>query len=1082
MSANNFMNNYEKIREMQAAGTAPNSWRSLEELADTPEFLQKLREEFPSQQDKWIDPVSRRNFLKVMGASLALSGMAGCTGFSKPREKILPYTNQPESMVLGKPLFFASAMPYYGFGYPILVESHEGRPTKIEGNPDHPYSLGSTLHHVQASVLDMYDPDRAQLATYLQEPRDWTDFLVELNQRLSELANGGEGAVLLTETVSSPTLGAIITRIQEKYPAMRWVQYDPAGRDNDRVGAMLAFGEYVDSLYQLENADVIVTLNSDFLVEGPGAVKYSKAFSARRRVQSLDANLNRLYCVQSMPTNTGTLADHKLQLKPSLVEDFARALAAEVGVAAANPSPNPALAPHRKFIAAVAADLKANTGRGLVVAGDDASPVVHAIAHAINGAIGAVGSTVVYLEPIEVRPSNQVADLRELVKSMNAGQVKAMVILDANPVYTAPGDLNFGEALKKVDWRACHSIVFTETAELCQWHIAAPHYLETWGDVRSADGTVCIIQPLIAPIFNTITTHEVLQALAGDSGKTAFTLLEEYWQGRLGAENFERVWRRAVHDGFIADTSAKARQVQAKTDASAFPATPGIGGELEIVIQRDYCIKDGRFANNAWLQELPKPFSKITWDNAVYMSMATAQKLKVKTEDVVELNANGARVQGPVFVVMGHADDCVTVHLGYGRRRGGRVALDEEESVFTPHGSRVGVPSEVGTIPRGMDIYQLWNSNAPRLGAPVAVAPVPGKTYPLACTQLHFAIDQNGVHPGETIPLVGELFEPLARGETVGINRRGIIRRGTIQDLRKFEQGQEHQAQENHSSEGAHEDHGEHHGPATYAGALWPTGHLPPEQTDMYEGEWDYSTGYGWGMAIDQSVCHGCGACVVACQAENNIPVVGKREVRNQREMHWIRIDQYYSGDLDKPVITNQPMLCMHCETAPCEVVCPVAATAHSDEGLNEMIYNRCVGTRFCSNNCPYKVRRFNWFFYTQHVYESPLVAMVSNPDVTVRSRGVMEKCTYCVQRINSARIEADNDVRGIRDGEIVVACEATCPTDAIVFGNVNDPKSRVSRLKAGTLNYGVLSDLNTKPRTTYLAAINNPNPEFEEV
>ncbi len=1078
MSMNNSMNEYDKIREMQLAGNAPESWRSLEELADTPEFQQKMREEFPSQEGKWIDPVTRRNFLKVMGASMALSGLAGCTGFSKPREKILPYTNQPEQMVLGKPLFFASAMPYMGYGYPVLVESHEGRPTKIEGNPDHPDSKGAALSHVQASVLDMYDPDRAQLVTFLQEPRDWTEFLTELNQRLSELGSQGEGLALVTETVSSPTLASLIEQVSTKYPALRWVQYDPAGRDNAREGAKLAFGEYVDSLYQLENADVIVTLDSDFMVDGPGAIRNAKAFSARRKVRSLDVAINRMYSVETTPTNSGTLADHRLQLKPSLVEAFARALAAEMGVAAANPKPDPALAQYENFLKAVSADLKANNGRAVVIPGDDTSPAVHALAHAINGAIGAAGSTVVYTEPVEVRPSNQLAELRDLVTAMNAGQVKAMIILGTNLVYNAPGDLNFGEALKKVNWRMAHSTHFDETAELCQWHVAAPHYLESWGDVRSADGTVSIIQPLIAPLYNTVTTPEMLQALAGASGKTAFTMVQEYWQGRLGAGNFEKAWRRGIHDGFIVNTSAQARQVTAKTDASAFPVTQNLGGDIEIAIRRDPTVQDGRYANNAWLQELPKPFSKVTWDNAVYMSMSTAHKLKVKSEEVVELEVNGVKVQGPVFIVMGHAADCVTVHLGYGRTRGGRVAMEHEETIFTPHGAMVGIPSTVGSLPRGMDIYKLWNSEMPRLGTPVNVTVVAGENYPLSCTQLHFSIDNNGVNPGEQIPLVGKLFEGMAQGDNVQLSKRGLVRRGTIQDLTKFEQGLANEARKEPAAE---TEHGDHHTTPSYAGALWPSGHLAPEQTDMYEGAWDYAKGYGWGMTIDQSVCNGCNACVTACQAENNIPVVGKKDVRNQREMHWIRIDQYYSGNIDSPTVTNQPLPCMHCETAPCEVVCPVAATSHSDEGINEMTYNRCVGTRFCSNNCPYKVRRFNWFYYTQNVFESPLAGMVSNPDVTVRSRGVMEKCTYCIQRINSARIEAENESRKIRDGEIVVACEATCPTDAIVFGNVNDPNSRVSKLKAGTLNYGMLSDLNTKPRTTYLAAINNPNSEIEE-
>lgn len=1070
MTEENLMKTYDKIRERAASGNTPATWRSVEELEDSPEFQDALKREFPSQEEKWVDPVSRRSFLQLMGASLALSGLAGCTGFTKPREHIFPYTNQPEQMVLGKALFFATAMPFMGYGYPILAESHEGRPTKIEGNPDHPDSMGSALGFVQASVLDLYDPDRAQLVTYLQEARDWGDLTVDLGNQLGSLQDGGAGLALLTGTVTSPTTADMISRLQEQYPNMRWVQWDPTGRDNIREGARLAFGEYVDTHYNFDNADVVLTLDSDFMVEGPAAVRNSKAFARRRRVQGNGDNLNRFYAVESTPTSTGTLADHKLLLKPSLVEAFARALAAELGVSAANSNPNPALAAHQDFLAAVVADLSAANGRAVVVAGADASPAVHALAHAINGALGSVGNVVTYSEPVEARPTNQLAELTDLTAALNAGQVNVLVVLDSNPVYSAPGDLNFGEAILKAPWRMCLSSHLDETAELCQWHVPKSHYLETWGDIRSSDGTVSIIQPLIAPLFNSRSEYDVIQTLLGESGKTAFNLIQDYWQART-AGNFEKAWRRAVHDGFIADTAAPVREVTASTEAAAFPQTPAAEG-IEVAIRPDPSVQDGRFANNAWLQELPKPFTKLTWDNAVHMSLATAQKLGVTNEDVVTVEVNGRTIEGPVFITMGHAQDCITLHLGYGRRKSGRVAMQEESSIFTARGNMVGMPRTVGSLPRGMDVYQVWKSDQPRLGVAAKVTKVAGKTYPLACTQLHFSLDDNGFNPSENIPVFGKMFQPIADGPNVQPNARGIVRRGTVKDMQNF-LAAEQEKQAAGDGEKAHKPH-------SYAENLW-KGHLWEEEVDFYEGAWDYSKGYGWGMTVDQSVCNGCNACVIACQAENNIPIVGKLDVRKQREMHWMRIDQYYSGDIDNPTITNQPMMCQHCETAPCEVVCPVAATTHSPEGINEMTYNRCVGTRFCSNNCPYKVRRFNWFAYTRHVFASPLAKMVQNPDVTVRSRGVIEKCTFCVQRVNNARIEAENEGRPIRDGEIVVACEATCPTDAIVFGNVNDPNSRVSRIKAGTLNYGVLTDLNTKPRTTYLAVIKNPNPEIEE-
>lgn len=1065
------MIDYEQLKKRVAGDNGPASWRSLDELADTPEFQQRLKQEFPSQEDKWIDPVSRRSFLKVMGASLALTGLAGCNGFSKPREKILPYTNQPEVMVLGKPLYFASAVPFMGYGFPVLVESHTGRPTKIEGNPEHPDSLGAAHAFVQASVLDMYDPDRAQAVTYLQELRDWVDFSIELNNKISELGSTGEGFALVTGTVTSPTLGSMLSRLQEKYPAMRWVQYDAVGRDNVREGARRAFGEYVETQYRFENADVVVSLDADFMLDGPAAVRHSKAFASRRRATDLEKIPCRYYAVEASPTTSGVLADHKLLLKPSLIEAFAQNLAVAVGAAGVTASEVAGLAPHQEYIDKVAADLKAAGGKALVVPGEESSPTIHALAHAINSALGAAGNTVVYTDPVEVRPTNQLQELTELVEAMNAGQVKAIVMMDVNPVYTAPADLNFEAAFRKVAWRAAHGHYMDETAELCQWHVPAPHYLETWGDVRSSDGTVSIVQPLIAPLYSSRTDHEMIQHLLGESGKTSFDIVQEYWKQRAGEGGFEKFWRRIIHDGFIADTAAPARQVTLNPVADAFAPTPGIGGEIEIAIRREPALQDGRFANNAWLQELPRPFSKLTWDNAAYMSLQMAHKLGVQFEDVVTIDANGKRVEAPVYVVMGHAPDCITLHLGYGRRRGGRVAMDdyENEEFMTPRGATVGMPTKVGTKPRGVDAYQLWKSDVARIGSPIKVM-VTGEKYKLASTQLHFSLDDNGVHPENYIPLVGSLFTDMAQGEFTQLTTRGLVRRGTFAELKKFE--------EEHSHD--HDD--EHHAHHGYADSLW-AGHVPPNELDFYDEATKevYAEGYGWGMAVDQSVCNGCNACVIACQAENNVPVVGKGEVRVGREMHWMRIDQYYSGSLDNPTITNQPLMCMHCDTAPCEVVCPVAATVHSPEGLNEMAYNRCVGTRFCSNNCPYKVRRFNWFFYTEHAYESPLAKMVNNPDVTVRSRGVMEKCTYCVQRINSARIEAENESRQIRDGDIVTACEATCPTDAIVFGNVNDPESRVSRLKANTLNYGLLTDMNTKPRTTYLAVITNPNPEIEE-
>lgn len=1071
---------YDKIRERFESGNGNAYWRGLEDLANSSEFQEKVSKEFPGQEDRWTDPVARRTFLQVMGASLALSGLAGCTGFSKPKEHILPYLKQPEHMVLGKALYFATAAVLNGYGYPVLVESHEGRPTKIEGNPESAASLGAAFAWMQATILDMYDPDRSQTTTYLNEPRDWSEFVTEIQKAVSQLPNGGEGFAILTETITSPALADQINKVLAKYPGAQWVQYDPAGYESVREGARLAFGEYVETVYDFSVADIVLSLDADFMVDGPGALRYARQFTNRRRVTSSDDTMNRYYAIESSPTMSGTLADHRKTFKPSAIEGVARAIAAKLGVEGAG-TVSEEVESSRQFIDTLVADLQAANGKALVVAGAYQTPAVHSLVHAINSKLGAVGITVRYTEPVEARPTNQTAELKNLVQAMNEGRVSALAILGGNPVYSAPADLNFKDALKKVKFSVHNSEYQDETSEYCAWHVAAPHYLESWGDVRAFDGTVSIVQPLIAPLFNSHSAFEILTAVEGSGVKSSFEQLQKFWKERWGGE-FDKAWRKALHDGFIADSAATPKNVTAKTDAASFPTSEPVQG-IEVSILPDPSVFDGRYANNAWLQELPKPFTKLTWDNSVLMSLKTAHKLGVKNEDVVKLTVNGVSVEGPVYITMGHSHDAVTVHLGYGRTRSGRVAMTEDESFFTPRGKRLGIVDFVGTKPRGFNVYSLVKSDTNRVGLAAKIERT-GKTYELASTQIHFSLDDNDVRPDRDIPVVGEAFNSF-NTEYSELKNRGIIRRGTLEEFKKHEITQKHKAEEHaaHANDG-HDDHGhghDDHTTKTFAAAIG-IPHHPHPDNDLYRGSWDYSQGYAWGMAIDTSSCNGCNACVVACQSENNIPVVGKTEIRRQHEMHWIRIDQYYSGNIDNPVVTNQPLPCMHCENAPCEVVCPVAATVHSDEGLNDMVYNRCVGTRFCSNNCPYKVRRFNWFWYTEHMFKSPLVKMVNNPDVTVRTRGVMEKCTFCVQRINSARIEANNENRSIRDGEIVTACEATCPTNAIVFGNINDKDSRVAKLKASSLNYGLLTELNTKPRTSYLVALSNPNPEIKEV
>jgi molybdopterin-containing oxidoreductase family iron-sulfur binding subunit len=793
----------------------------------------------------------------------------------------------------------------------------------------------------------------------------------------------------------------------------------------------VAFGEYVSAQYAVENADVLLSLDADFLCVGSAGIRHARAFAARRRAAGDGARANRLYAVESTPTNTGSRADHRLPLRASDIESFARALASELGLASVAATPPPEAA--GAWMGPLVKDLQASRGRSLVIAGETQPPVVHAIAHAINDVLGNVGNTVTYSLTPEAEPSNQRAALQELVADMNAGTVELLVIMGGNPVYTAPADLNFAAALQRVTNRIHLGLHHDETAAWCQWHVPEAHYLEMWSDVRADDGTVSIVQPLIAPLYGGKSGHEVLSAITGAGERSGYDLVRDYWGRERGLSStpppapaapsptsqaaaaaqgvtpppgtqpepgsppplseLDRAWRRWLHDGVIADTAFPAKTVTLRTNFALQPAPAGAGG-LEVVFQRDPTVHDGRFANNAWLQETPKSLTKLTWDNPALISPATADRLRLSSGDVVELRQGGRTLSIPVWITPGQAPDTLTLHLGYGRTRAGRVGS--------------------GT---GFNVNALRTTAAPNILTGVELTRT-GETYPLASTQDHWSLEG-----------------------------RNIIRVGTAAQFaadRDFVQKMEV---------------------------------LPSSGLTMYAQEFRYD-GYKWGMAIDQNVCTGCNACVVACQAENNVPVVGKSQVMNGREMHWLRVDRYYSGDIENPETYHQPMPCQQCESAPCEVVCPVAATTHSSEGLNDMVYNRCVGTRYCSNNCPYKVRRFNFLLYQD--WETPSLRLQRNPDVTVRSRGVMEKCTYCVQRINHARVAAKLEDRQIRDGEIVTACEAACPTQAIVFGNLNDPNSRIARAKASPLNYSLLGELNTRPRTTYLAIVRNPNIELE--
>ncbi|HZT57406.1 MAG TPA: TAT-variant-translocated molybdopterin oxidoreductase [Pyrinomonadaceae bacterium] len=1187
----------EGVRDSLSKKRGREFWQSLEELADSEEFEELLHREFPQHASEWDEGTDRRTFLKLMGASLALAGLSGCV--YQPPETIVPYVKQPEEVIPGKSLYFATAMPWTGGCAPLLVRSYMGRPNKVEGNDLHPASLGATDVFAQASILNLYDPDRSETIINRGETRTYTAFLGEISTALVSLKQKqGAGLRFLTETVMSPTLAAQLGDVLRAMPGARWYQWEPAGNNNARLGARQAAGDFATPVYNFAAADRVLSLDSNFLECGPNALRYARDFASRRRTSDGDQReISRLYSLETTPTNTGFFADERLAVKPSEFAGVVGAIAAGVGAGGGAATLS---GPAAQFASSVAADLKAHAGACLVIAGDEQGPEIHALAHAMNAALGNTGKTVNFVEPVEENPTDQLQDLRTLISEIDAGAVEALVILGGNPVFTTPADLKLDETrMKKVPLTVHLSLYEDETSELCVWHVPEAHYLEAWGDTRAYDGTVTIMQPLIEPLYNGKSAYEVVAAFTDRPDRKGYDIVRNYWltQGRAalmsaGASNaanatggtsaggaadaasgtttatgganssgqgspaagatsasvtgnnatspaaggaagnpsassgqtappartaqggattttgstattnqggqtrtnggaatsgaaptptpeFEKAWRKALNDGFIANTARRPRAggaggggaqngagggstprfnplappegaAQQPVAPTPAPNAGANGGPFEIVFRTDPCVYDGRFANNGWLQELPKPLTKLTWDNVAIISPATAAKLDVgDTPDgatswdspkrVNRITAKGGEMRNellrltfkgrksrkgpvsneeqfiPVFILPGQPDDVVTVHLGYGRWRSGVVGGNEHNKTVM-----------------GYNAYDIRTSDALWSGAGLAVEKN-GDDYPLASSQIHFRMEG-----------------------------RDIVRHGTFADWTRDPElapPREHSEPPEPAGENRTPEQGE---------SLYP-------QYDYSEHEDEGLRGYKWGMAIDLSTCVGCNACVVACVAENNIPVVGKEQVARSREMHWLRVDAYFRGAVENPAgVYFMPVPCMHCENAPCEGVCPVHATVHSAEGINEMVYNRCVGTRYCSNNCPYKVRRFNFLLFQD--WDTPSYKMMRNPEVSVRSRGVMEKCTYCVQRIEYAKIEAEKRGDKVKDGEIKTACQQTCPTEAIVFGDINDPASRVAKLKAQKRNYGLLADLNTHPRTTYLASVRNPN------
>jgi molybdopterin-containing oxidoreductase family iron-sulfur binding subunit len=1038
------------IQQRSGTPKARQFWRGLEELSETPEFQELMRQEFPEQADVWPDSLSRRKFLTLMSASLALAGLSGCSVRPAPSEDLVPYVRPPQDGVPGKPLFYATAMTHGGAGVGLLVESHAGRPTKVEGNPDHPGSLGATDIFSQASVLTLYDPDRSQSVTHLGQIRTWDHAVAALASAAQQQhARRGAGVCLLTGSIVSPTLSRQLDELFEAWPEAKWVVHEPIDRSAARLAAARAFGEPLDAVYDFSQADVVLSLDADFLSSGPGCLRYANDFMKRRRVRTTigdasKAAMNRLYVAETVVSCTGAKSDHRLALSARGIEQCARAIARQLGAMAGDETAAADDSTIAAWISAVVADLHAHRGKSLVIAGDRQPAAVHLLAAAMNDQLGNVGRTLKYITPIEFPSRPQSQSLAGLVDSAKQGKVELLLVLGANPVLTAPTDLALAEALQRIPLRVHFGIHQDETAQHCHWHLPEAHYLESWSDTRAFDGTAAIVQPLIEPLYEGRSAHELVALLSSGEFAPARDLVRRTWRDHweavnksskaesAGSADFETFWLSAVHDGVVPETAATAKSVALVADwQQHLPAAPpkaaaaALGEanptELELIYLPDPTIYDGRYANNGWLQELPKPLTKLAWGNAAIMSPKTAADLGLKMgsyahggehggyyQPLVELCLDGRSVQAPLWIMPGHVDGTVALYLGYGRGHAGRVGGSGDE-------------------PLGSNAYALRTSAAPWFAPNLQVVKT-NQTQLVACTQEHHSLEG-----------------------------RDHVRTVTLDSYRSNPRN-----------------------------AARPTEELVADATPSYEPltllePFDYAAPkHKWGMSIDLTTCIGCSACMVACQAENNIPVVGREQVAAGREMHWLRVDRYVHGAADDPDgFYFQPVPCMHCENAPCEYVCPVAATVHSSSGLNEMIYNRCVGTRFCSNNCPYKVRRFNFFEFAD--FRTPITRMQYNPDVTVRSRGVMEKCSYCVQRIRQAEIGGDVAGRRMADGDVVTACQAACPTRAISFGDMNDSQAAVTEWKESPLHYSLLSDLNTQPRTTYLAALRNPNPALEE-
>jgi molybdopterin-containing oxidoreductase family iron-sulfur binding subunit len=1013
----------------------PRFWRSFAELQNRPEFRALLEREFAAPPpDAPLNAPERRRFLQLMGASLGLAGV-GCWH----EDKILPLSRRPEETVPGTTKKFATAMEIDGVAVGLHATSYDGRPIKVDGNPLHPESLGGADAIHQASVLGVYDPDRSdkpwKRGGGSATPSSWDAFAAFAAQHFGKLKGArGYGLRVLAERSSSPTLAALRKRFLEVYPQARWVTFEPTASDAVRAGSMLAFGKAYRTLIDASQARVILTLDADlFAANFPGHLAHARNVA---RGRSPDGDMNRLYAIEPNYSFIGGMADHRLGVRAEHVKAIAAALDAKISevvkpdaaLGPAQPAPKAEVlneARVAKFLDALVKDLVANASKSLVVAGPSQPAEVHAVVHRINALLGNVGHAVRYVDDPDADSGSDLAGLKQLTDELNRDRVETLLILGGNPAYASPGDIAFGDAIGRAKTSIHLSLYDDETSQRASWHVNAAHYLESWGDVRAWDGTVTIVQPLIAPIYGGRSSIELLALLVDAPGKAV-----DLVKATHVTLHDERAFRRAVHDGVVAGsayTPVLPTPVALKPFAFGERELGGkrlANGQLEVTFGPCPKVFDGRFANLAWLQELPDPFTKMTWDNAALIAPATGEELGVVDGDPCTVTVGGKSVTLPALWVPGKAEGSIHLALGYGRKAAGHVGGDAR--------------SEVASV--GVNAYALRTTAGYHAGGGGSIAHSDADLPRLSTTNDFYNIDKIGREGAEE-------------------RAPELVREATLAEYKK----------DPHFVDTREEPH-----PPLLN--LW----VPPVS---YEG-------HRWGMAIDLNKCTGCAACITACQSENNIPVVGKKNVAMGREMLWLRVDRYYQGEPENAKVTFQPIPCQQCENAPCEQVCPVGATMHSHEGLNDMVYNRCIGTRYCSNNCPYKVRRFNYFNYNLDVIgmtpytptddpKMKVKSMVFNPDVTVRSRGVMEKCTFCVQRIQNAKIKAKNAKQGIPDGTIRTACQDTCPAEAIVFGDLNDGSSRVAAQHNVPRAYELLGALNNHPRVRYLGRVRNPNPEL---